>query len=143
MSIPEFLWINGQFAIPTSELEFRFAQSGGPGGQHVNKTSTKVLLRFDVLTSPSLEDKVRTKLLGRLANRLDKQGVLQIIAQSTRSQLKNKSEAVDRLCLVLEEALKEQKPRKATRPSRASKERRLNQKKQNSQKKKERGQKWH
>ncbi|MCI0396158.1 MAG: aminoacyl-tRNA hydrolase [Chloroflexi bacterium] len=134
--------INDQVAISRSELSFRFSTSSGPGGQHVNKAETQVTLLFDVARSPSLDETIRQRLLARLATRLDKDGVLQISVQESRSQHQNRETAVARFQALLAEALKVRKKRRKSRPGQAAVERRLAEKKQRSQLKKNRGQKW-
>lgn len=134
--------INTYLSIPLTELTFRFTKSGGPGGQHVNKTETKVIVTFDVAQSPCLSDYVRTRLLERLAHRLDKNGVLQLSSQGSRSQKKNKEEVIARLRTLLSGALTVQKKRRPTKPSRRAKERRLDAKKKQGQRKKDRSYKW-
>ncbi|MCP5100423.1 MAG: aminoacyl-tRNA hydrolase [Chloroflexi bacterium] len=134
--------IHNQIRIPLSELEFRFATSSGPGGQHVNRSETKVILLFNVATSPSLSDISRQRLLTKLGSRIDKNGVLQIQSQGSRSQHKNRETAVRRFKQLLTEALKPQKKRRKTKPSRAAVERRLTKKKQQSRRKQDRGKKW-
>lgn len=136
------LRINENVSIPLAELQFQFAQSGGPGGQHVNKATTKVFLQFDLLNTECLTEQVRGKLLVRLENRLDKSGVLQIASTKTRSQRKNREDAIERFQQVLAEALKEQKKRRATRPSRRAKQRRLDAKKKAGSQKQNRSWKW-
>ena len=131
--------INNQLTISEAELEFRTSRSSGPGGQHVNKTDSRVELLFDVPNSPSLSESQRTKVHEALKNRIDKEGVLHIFAQSYRSQSRNREEAVERFVELLQIALKPRKKRKPTRPSKASKERRLKSKKEQSEKKKRRG----
>lgn len=142
MSHVDMLPINDKLSIPLAELDFRFARSGGPGGQHVNTTESKVILSFDVAQSPSLSEYQRKRLLDKLSSRLDKDGVLQLAAQSSRSQHKNKDEAIERFQSILAEALVVEKKRKPTKPSRRAKERRIQSKKQRGQRKKERSQKW-
>ncbi len=137
------LRINTKVSIPLAELQFRFSTSGGPGGQHANKVATKVTLFFDVAGSPSLDDASRQRLLTKLANRIDKDGVLKIDVQESRSQHRNRETAVTRFQQLLADALKPQKKRRKTKPSRAAKERRLENKKKQSQRKQERSQKWH
>ncbi|MBK8987145.1 MAG: aminoacyl-tRNA hydrolase [Chloroflexi bacterium] len=136
------LIINERLSIPAAELQFRFSTSSGPGGQHVNRSETRVTLLFDVAQSPSLDDATRARLLTRLAQRLDKDGVLPIHVQDTRSQHQNREIAIGRLQLLLADALKEPKRRRVTKPHRAAVEKRLAEKKQRSQVKKERGQQW-
>lgn len=140
--VPETVFINASLSIPMAELSFRTARGGGPGGQHVNKVETKVILSFNVADSPSLSIQQRGALLTKLDSRIDKEGVLQISAQSSRSQHKNKEEAIERFCRIVAQALVEQKPRRATKPTRRQKQRRLDAKKRRGQRKKERSQKW-
>ena len=134
--------INEAVQIPLAELSFRFSTSSGPGGQHVNKSATKVKLLFDVANSSSLTEEVRERLLKRLANRIDKEGVLQLQVQSSRSQHRNRDTAVSLFQQLLADALKKQKKRRRTKPSAAAKEKRLAEKKKRSERKKERGQDW-
>lgn len=134
--------INGNVRIPESELEFRFSTSSGPGGQHANKAETKVTLLFDVAHSPSLDTKSRTLLMNRLGSRLDKEGVLQISAQDSRSQHRNRETAVARFQQLLANALKPRKRRRKTRPSKAANERRLAEKKRRGRRKRERSRDW-
>lgn len=134
--------INESLSIPTSELEFRFSTSSGPGGQHVNKSETRVTLIFDVRHSPSLDEANRARLTARLAKRLDKKGILRLSVQELRSQKKNRSLAISRFQTLLAEALKVRKKRRKTRPGRGATERRLAAKRARSQRKKERRQKW-
>lgn len=131
--------INRRFSVPRSELQFRASRSGGPGGQHVNTTSSRIQLSWDVAGSPSLSDRRRETLLARLAGRLDQEGVLQLTVDTHRSQHRNREEAVDRLVALVGEALRPRKTRKPTRPPKASKEKRLRQKKQRGEIKKLRG----
>lgn len=133
------LHINSKLSIPLAELSFRYSRSSGPGGQHAQKSSTRVELLFDVGSSPSLTDKQRTRILKRLAGYIDTAGVLHLASQSERSQLRNKEEVVARFQEMLREALRRRKRRKATKPTAESKERRLRKKKQRSQTKKQRG----
>jgi ribosome-associated protein len=135
----DFLRINDEVRIPVSELDFRFSRSSGPGGQHAQKSSTRVELLFDVANSPSLTDDQRARVLKRLAGYVDSQGVLHLAAQSERSQWRNRQEAIDRFHEMMSQALKRRKRRKPTRPSAASQERRLRKKKRRSDIKKRRG----
>lgn len=136
------LVINEQVHIPLAELEFRFSTSSGPGGQHANRSATRVTLSFDVVGSPSLPEEVRQRLLHKLAARLTKEGVLQIDVQDSRSQVQNRETAVLRLQTILANALQVPKKRRRTRPSRAAIEKRLAAKKRHSQKKQDRRQEW-
>jgi ribosome-associated protein len=134
--------INEALQIPLAELSFRFSTSSGPGGQHVNKSATKVTLLFDVANSPSLPDEVRARLLKKLENRLDKEGVLQLQVQSSRRQHRNRETAVSLFQKLLAQALKKKKKRRRTKPSAAAQEKRLAEKKQRGERKRDRGRKW-
>ena len=142
MDTERLIPINAEVQIPLTELSFRFSTSSGPGGQHVNKNATKATLLFDVAHSPSLPEAVRERLLKKLANRIDKEGVLQLQVQSSRSQHRNRDTAVSLFQQLLAEALKKQKKRRHTKPSAAAKEKRLSEKKLRSERKRERGQQW-
>jgi ribosome-associated protein len=121
--------ISGGLTIPRSELLFRASRSGGPGGQHVNTSSTRIELVWDVAGSPALSDHQRVYLLKRLATRLDSQGQLRIVAQDERSQLRNREAAVERFAEVVGRALAIPKARRRTRPPASSKRARLESKK--------------
>lgn len=138
----EEIRINQRLSIPMAELEFRFSTSGGPGGQHANKTASQATLLFDVAQSPSLDEKSRQRLLAKLAPRLTKEGVLQISVQESRSQHQNRQIAAERFRELLAGALKRPRRRRPTRPGKAARERRLRAKKRRSQIKQERSKKW-
>ncbi|HEV2146092.1 MAG TPA: alternative ribosome rescue aminoacyl-tRNA hydrolase ArfB [Longimicrobiaceae bacterium] len=133
LSVTDDLW------VPRAELDFRASRSGGPGGQHVNTSSTRVELAWDVAGSPSLTEAQRARILDKLANRISGEGVLQLAASEHRSQHQNREAAVERFVELLRGALHVPKPRKKTRPTRASRERRLQAKKQRSETKRMRG----
>ena len=118
-----------------TELSFTFSRSSGPGGQNVNKVNTKVTLRFSIAESDMLSDEQKVILEEKLANQITKEGELILVSQASRSQLKNKEEAIQKLYDLLNEALKQKKKRKPTKPTKASKERRIKEKKANSEKK--------
>lgn len=124
--------------IPQAELDFRASRSGGPGGQHVNTSSTRVELTWNAAASPSLDDAQRARILEKLANRIDGEGVLHLTEGGSRSQHQNKEAVVERFQALLREALHVPKPRRKTRPPRASREARLKQKKQRSELKRSR-----
>jgi len=134
--------ITETLSLPLAELVFRFTTGGGPGGQHVNKTATRVTLLFDVARSPSLDEATRARLLERLANRLDRRGVLHIDVQDSRSQWQNRELAIARLQSLLANALAEQAERRPTRPSRRARQERLDAKRRHSATKRERQQRW-
>ena len=138
----DLIVINDNLALPAAELQFRFTTGGGPGGQHVNKTATRVTLLFDVANSPSLDEATRACLLDRLASRLDRRGVLHIDVQESRSQWQNRSTAVARLQQLLAEALTVQAERRPTRPSRRARQERLADKKRRGAVKQERQRRW-
>ena len=121
----------GDWIIPGSELEERFETSGGPGGQHANRSETTVRLRFRVDES-SLPSELREKLASRLGN------VIDVTSGDSRSQRQNREKARQRLARRIEEALADPKPRQQTRPTRASKNKRLTEKKARSDVKKQR-----
>jgi ribosome-associated protein len=133
------LRITDTLSIPLSELRFRFARSSGPGGQHVNRSATRVELLFDVAGSPSLTEAQRERALKALAPYIDSDGVLHLISQTFRSQFRNREEAVERLQMLMRRAMKVPKRRRPTRPSRAARERRLASKRRRSEIKRRRG----
>jgi ribosome-associated protein len=120
-----FIEIAAGLRLPLSELDYRASRSGGPGGQHVNTSSTRIELWWDVARSPSLLPQQRELLLRRLATRLDSEGRLRLVCSSTRSQLRNREAATERLRTLVAAALIPPKQRKRTKPSRAAKAARL------------------
>jgi ribosome-associated protein len=124
--------ISSSLRIPMSELQFRFSRSSGPGGQHANKVSTRVELRFDVARSPSLGPRQRSRLIDRLGPEV------RIVADDERSQVRNRQLAVQRFRHRMADALRVEAPRRPTRPSRAAKERRLADKRLRSERKRNR-----
>ncbi|MBL8687954.1 MAG: aminoacyl-tRNA hydrolase [Rhodospirillaceae bacterium] len=120
--------VTDKIQIDESEIEESFVRSSGPGGQNVNKVSSAVQLRFDVRHSPSLPDDVRRRLERLAGKRLTNDGVIVLIAQTHRSQERNRAEALDRLVELIRAASVRPKPRTATRPTLASKKRRLDSK---------------
>jgi ribosome-associated protein len=121
--------ITGSLAIDPDEIQESFVRAAGPGGQHVNTTSTAVQLRFDVRRSPSLPDDVRHRLERLAGRRLTRDGVLVLVAQGHRSQLRNREEALARLIELIREATHKPTPRVKTKVSRAAKKRRVDDKK--------------
>jgi ribosome-associated protein len=126
------LRVTRSLTIPTSELNLRFAPSGGPGGQHANRASTRVELRFDVEHSRSLGPNQRSRLLQRLGPEV------RIVADRHRSQARNREEALERLRDRLASALSVPRPRTPTRPSRSAVERRLEDKRRRAERKRSR-----
>ena len=125
--------------VPRSELTIRASRSGGPGGQHVNTTATRVELTWSVATSPSLRDDQRARLLEKLASRLDGDGTLRLVESRRRSQLQNREAVFERFASVVAAALHQAPPRRKTRPTRASREERLKEKRQRGERKRGRG----
>lgn len=128
--------------IPDLSPEFLFitSRSSGPGGQNVNKVNSKVEVRFDVLNSNFLSDEQKEIILQKLSAKINSEGLLCVVSQRDRSQLANKEDAIRKLYLLIERALKPVKPRKKTKPTKSSVEKRLTSKrikseiKQNRQK---------
>ncbi len=136
------LRITERLRIPIDEIRISFTRSGGPGGQHVNKTSTQAELSFDLAHSPSLSENDRAWLLERLRSKLDSSGVLHLSAQEFRSQLRNKNAAIEKLQDLLARAILRPKPRKKVKPSKAAKETRLRSKKIAGERKKLRSERF-
>jgi ribosome-associated protein len=132
------LAITPEISIDEKEIRFEFIRAAGPGGQKVNKSSSAVQLRFDVLGSPSLPEEVRSRLVTLAGRRLSEAGVLVIEAKRFRSQDRNRQDAVDRLCALIRQAARKPGHRRPTRPSGAARERRLQNKRQRSAIKKQR-----
>ena len=122
--------ITDHISIPEDELSFTASLSGGPGGQNVNKVSSRVTLWFDVVNSPALSPEQKELVSRRLENRIGKDGVMRVISQQTRSQAENKELAIERFAELLQDALKMVPIRKKTRVSKGAKLRRLEEKKQ-------------
>jgi ribosome-associated protein len=117
------MWVKHLF-IPDDEVVMTAVRSQGAGGQNVNKVSTAIHLKFDIVAS-SLPEEVKQRLLSQNDQRVSKEGVLIIKAQETRSQLKNREQAMLRLQSFVDQALKLRKPRKKTLPTRSSQQKRL------------------
>lgn len=121
-------------SVPEEELQLRFARSGGPGGQHVNTSSTKVELRFDVAGTTALDDDARQRVLHALGNRVTKEGVLVLSSSEHRSQTRNREAVLARFQRLVGEALRPPPPRRRrTRASAASRRRRLEAKRRRSE----------
>ena len=136
--IVSMIWITDQLLIPEDELRFSASRSSGPGGQHVNKASTRVTLKFDVTNSPSLTTEQKHLIFDHLTTRISKKGVLRVVCQKTRSQAANKAIALERFTDLLQQALKPTVQRKPTKTSPAAKQKRIDEKKKRSQVKRER-----
>jgi ribosome-associated protein len=129
----------GAVTIPAEALEWHFVRSGGPGGQHVNRTSSKAVLRFDARRSPHLPEDVRRRLLERERPRLTREGFLVITSQRHRDQPKNVADCLAKLSAIIERALVVPKVRRRTRTPRAVVARRLEGKRRRSATKRLRG----
>lgn len=138
MADDDAIRIGATLAIPRSELTFKATRSGGPGGQHVNTSSTRIELVWDVASSPSLNDDQRAHLLARLESRLDSQGRLRLVAQEERSQLRNREAAIARFIDIVTHGLMVPRKRRRTRPPAASKRARLESKRKRGALKRER-----
>jgi ribosome-associated protein len=132
------LEVNESLSIPRGELDVRVSRSSGAGGQHVNKTSSRVEIFWNIPASRALTDEQRNRLLEKLASRLTTQGSIRIVASDMRSQTRNRELAEEKLVETVRHGLIVPKKRRATRPTRASKEARLESKKRQSHKKSER-----
>ena len=131
--------ITRSISIDSGELVESFTRASGPGGQHVNTTDSAVLLRFDVVASPGLPDAVKHRLAVLAGSRLNKEGVLTLRADASRSQEMNRREVRERLFELIREATIVPKKRRATKPTKASQVRRVDAKKGRSQVKAGRG----
>lgn len=127
-----WLEVTPALRIPRAELEYRASRSGGPGGQHVNTSSTRVEVWWDIGASPELDDVTRARLLEKLATRLDGEGRLRLVSGASRSQLQNRKAVTERLARMVADALHVPTPRRKTRPTRAAKAARLDAKKKRS-----------
>jgi len=132
------LTVNESLSIPRSELDVRVSRSSGAGGQHVNKTSSRVEVFWNVVNSRALDEEQRNRLRGKLASRMTSDGSVRVVASDMRSQSRNRELAEERLADLVRRALIIPKKRRATKPTRASKEARLESKKRHSTKKAER-----
>lgn len=130
----------GPLTIPAEAIRWQFARSGGPGGQHVNRTSSKAVLWFDAARSPHLPDDVRRRLLERERGRLTADGELVIASQRHRDQPRNVADCLAKLAVMLERALVQPKVRRGTKTPRAARAKRLETKRRRSAVKRLRGQ---
>lgn len=135
---PGDLRVNDRLVLPRQELEVSFARSGGPGGQKVNKTESKVVLRFSIPRSRALGEWRKSRLFEVLGSRLTQEGDLVLHASRYRERERNLEDARERLASLLREALRPVRQRRATRPTRASKRRRLESKKRRAEIKRQR-----
>ena len=132
------LAVNESLSIPRTELDIRVSRSSGAGGQHVNKTSSRVEIFWNIVGSRALSEEQRGRLLDKLASRLTTEGSIRVVASDMRSQSRNRELAEERLAELVRRALIVPRKRKATKPTRAAKEARLDSKKRHSTKKRDR-----
>ena len=133
------LRIDETVVIPERDLTWSAARASGPGGQNVNKVASKVELRFDLAGTEALPERVKERLRTLATRRLDREGRVVIVSQATRDQIRNLEDARAKLAELVQRALEEPKPRKATRPSKGAKLRRLDEKRRQGDKKRARG----
>jgi len=134
--------INDLVVIPASELLYTASRSSGPGGQHVNKTDSRIQVRWNIPTTSALSDFLKRRVMMVLATRLTDDGDLLLASDSNRSQRRNKDDVTQRLAALVREALVPPKPRRKTKPTRASRQRRLDDKKKRADVKRQRGKKY-
>jgi ribosome-associated protein len=132
VGVADELRVTRTCSIPLSEIDWRFTPSGGPGGQHANRSNTRAEARFDIAGSPSLGPRQRARLLERLGEEV------RVVADDERSQARNRSLALDRLRSKLAAALKQDKPRHPTRPTKASQDQRIEAKRKRANLKRQR-----
>ena len=121
--------INHDLTIPESELRFSSARSGGPGGQHVNKVNSRVILEFDVEHSAALTSYQKCKITDRVGHRMNQQGILRLQSQRHRTQTANRAELLEKFVEILQDAVRTVKSRIPTRVPRGVREKRLADKK--------------
>lgn len=135
------LFVNESVAIPRSELDVRVSRSSGAGGQHVNKTSSRVEIFWSIQASKAISEGERARLIDKLRSKLTTDGSIRVVASDMRSQSRNRELAEERLAELVRRALMIPRKRRPTRPTKASKEARLEGKKRQANKKRDRGQK--
>jgi ribosome-associated protein len=131
----DHLVVNNRVSIPMSEFDFEYMRSSGPGGQNVNKTSTKVRLRWNVAASPSVDPGLKQRIHDAYRTRITGDGEFLVTSQRTRDQESNRTDCVEKLAEMIRQVATPPRKRRPTRPTRGSKERRLKSKKQRSRRK--------
>ena len=137
--MPELIHITHSTSIPASEISYQFTRSGGPGGQNVNKVSTRVELLFDVKNSIGLDDRQKERVFTVLSGRIDGDGILRLASQDSRSQWRNRQDVLEKFVQLISAAITPERKRRATAPSRTSKEKRFRAKQTRAVKKRLRG----
>ena len=132
------LELSGGRTIPLSELNYKASRAGGAGGQHVNTSSTRIELTWNVRTTSALDEAARSLVQARLSSRIDGEGFIRVVSSARRSQMQNREAAEARLIELVNGALVVQKRRKATKPSRGAKEARISEKKKRGDTKRQR-----
>ena len=132
------LAVNESLSIPRTELDVRVSRSSGAGGQHVNKTSSRVEIFWNIVGSRAVSEEQRARLREKLASKLTMEGSIRVVASDMRSQSRNRELAEERLAELVRRALVIPRKRRATKPTRAAKEARLDSKKRHSTKKRDR-----
>ena len=132
------LAVTGTVSIPRAELQYRATRAGGAGGQHVNTSSTRIELLWNLATSQALDEDARARVSAKLASRLDGEGNLRVVSSARRSQSQNREAAEARLAELVRGALAVPRRRKPTKPTRAAKEARLGEKRKRSETKRQR-----
>jgi ribosome-associated protein len=125
--------ITPALSIPAAEITYRASRSGGPGGQHVNTSSTRVELVWDVVASSALTEEQRALLMEKLSGRINADGKLALASTATRSQHRNRDDVTERFATLVREALEVPRARRKTKPTKASREERLRSKKRRSE----------
>jgi len=133
MSKEGVLEVTEGLAIPRSELEYRASRAGGAGGQHVNTSSTRIELLWNVARTTVLDEERRARVAARLGTRIDGEGWLRVVSSARRSQQQNREAAETRLAELVRGALVVQKRRRPTKPTRASREKRIENKRKRSE----------
>lgn len=138
MAAEDDLALSGGAAIPRAELAYRASRAGGAGGQHVNTSSTRIELLWNVRSTLALSDDEKARVETKLASRIDGEGFIRVVSSARRSQLQNREAADIRLAELISAALVVQKKRKATKPSKSAKQARLTEKKKRGETKRQR-----